>query len=43
MPVTQNLELNTALRYLHMSNANVVAKNAGHDAYHFFVGVRWGL
>ncbi len=43
MPVTQNLELNTALRYLHMSNANVVEKNAGHDAYHFFVGVRWGL
>ncbi len=43
VPVTPKLELNTALRYLHMSNANVVEKNAGHDAYHFFVGMRWGL
>ncbi len=43
MPLTSKLELNTALRYLHMSNANVISENAGYDAYHFFIGVRWGL
>lgn len=39
--VTQKLEINTALRYLHMSNANVISKNAGYDAYHLVIGVRW--
>ena len=42
IPVTQKLQLNTALRYLHMSNANLFPKNAGYDAFHFVVGVRWG-
>ncbi len=43
IPVTQKLQLNTALRYLHMSNAGLISKNAGYDAFHFVVGVRWGL
>lgn len=40
---TQTLEINTAFRYLHLSNAGVVSNNAGYDAYHFVVGVRWLL
>ena len=43
IPVTQKLQLNTALRYLHISNAKLFPKNAGYDAFHFVVGVRWGL
>lgn len=39
--VTSRFEINTALRYLHMSNANVISKNAGYDAYHLVIGVRW--
>jgi len=42
IPVTQTLQLNTAFRYLHMSNARLLPKNAGYDEFHFVVGVRWG-
>jgi hypothetical protein len=42
IPVTPTRQLNIALRYLHMSNANVLPNNAGYDAVHFVVGVRWG-
>ena len=41
MPLTENLQLNTAVRYLHMSNAGLASDNAGYDAFHFIVGVRW--
>jgi Lipid A 3-O-deacylase (PagL) len=41
IPLAQKLQLNTALRYLHMSNAGLVSDNAGYDAFHFVVGVRW--
>ncbi len=43
IPFTQKLQLNAAVRYLHMSNANFFPNNAGYDAFHFIVGVRWGL
>ena len=42
IPVTPKRQLNTAVRYLHMSNANVIPKNAGYDAFHLVVGMRWG-
>ena len=41
IPLSQKLQLNTAVRYLHMSNAGLVSDNAGYDAFHFVVGVRW--
>jgi len=41
VPVAQNLQLNTAVRYLHMSNAGLFPDNAGYDAFHFVVGIRW--
>jgi len=41
IPLAQKLQLNTAIRYLHMSNAGLVSDNAGYDAFHFVVGVRW--
>jgi hypothetical protein len=40
-PVAQNLQLNTAVRYLHMSNAGLFPDNAGYDAFHFVIGIRW--
>jgi len=42
IPVTKQRQLNVAIRYLHMSNAGLFPKNAGYDAFHFVVGVRWG-
>ncbi len=42
VPVTEHLQLNTALRYLHMSNAGLFPDNAGYDAFHLIVGMRWG-
>ena len=41
VPVTRNLQLNTAVRYLHLSNGGFISYNAGYDALQFFVGVRW--
>ena len=43
IPVTKERQLNVAIRYLHMSNAGLFSKNAGYDAFHFVVGLRWGL
>lgn len=43
IPVARKRQFITALRYLHMSNANVFPNNAGYDAFHFVVGLRWGL
>lgn len=42
IPLTPNRRLNAAIRYLHMSNAGVVSNNAGYDAFHFVIGLRWG-
>ena len=41
IPVAQKRMLNTAIRYLHMSNGGVFSNNAGYDAFHFIVGMRW--
>lgn len=35
-------QLNTAVRWQHISNAAVFPKNAGYDAIHIVVGMRWG-
>lgn len=43
IPVTPAMQINTALRYLHMSNAGLLPKNAGYDAIHLVVGWRWGI
>ncbi len=43
IPVTRKRQLNAAVRYLHLSNAGLFRNNAGYDAFHFVVGVRWGL
>jgi hypothetical protein len=32
---------NVALRYLHISNGGLVSDNAGYDAFHLVIGVRW--
>jgi hypothetical protein len=42
IPVAQKRMLNTAIRYLHMSNGGVFSNNAGYDAFHFIIGIRWG-
>ena len=41
IPLKPHLRLNTAIRYLHISNAGLVSENAGYDAFHMVVGVRW--
>ena len=41
IPLKPNLQLNTAIRYLHVSNAGLLSENAGYDAFHMVVGVRW--
>jgi opacity protein-like surface antigen len=40
-PLKPNLQLNTEIRYLHISNAGILAENAGYDAFHIVIGVRW--
>ena len=40
-PVARKLVLNTAVRYLHMSNAGLFSDNAGYDAWHLILGLRW--
>jgi hypothetical protein len=35
-------ELNVAVRWQHISNAGVFPKNAGYDAVHLVLGIRWG-
>jgi len=41
IPLKSQLRLNTAIRYLHISNAGLLPENAGYDAFHMVVGVRW--
>jgi hypothetical protein len=41
IPLKPTLQINTAIRYLHISNAGLWSDNAGYDAFHVFVGVRW--
>ena len=41
IPLKSNLRLNAAVRYLHISNARLLPENAGYDAFHMVVGVRW--
>jgi hypothetical protein len=41
IPLKPNLQLNTAIRYLHISNAGSLPDNAGYDAFHMVIGVRW--
>ena len=41
IPLRTALMLNTAIRYLHISNAGLVSDNAGYDAFHLVIGVRW--
>lgn len=41
IPLRPNLRLNAAIRYLHVSNANVVRKNSGYDGLQLFIGLRW--
>ena len=41
VPVRSDLTLNTAIRYLHISNGGLVSDNAGYDAFHLVIGVRW--
>lgn len=41
VPLKPALQLNTAIRYLHISNAGLWPDNAGYDAFHIFIGVRW--
>ena len=41
IPVSTSRSLNLALRYLHLSNAGLSSKNAGYDAVHMLIGVRW--
>jgi len=41
IPLKSNLQLNTAIRYLHISNGRLLPENAGYDAFHMVIGVRW--
>jgi len=41
-PLKPDLQLQTAIRYLHISNAGIFPENAGYDAFHAVVAVRWG-
>jgi hypothetical protein len=41
IPLKPTLQLNTAIRYLHISNAGFSRHNAGYDAVHIVIGVRW--
>ena len=41
IPLKPNLRLNTAIRYLHISNARLLSENAGYDAFHMVIGIRW--
>lgn len=41
VPVKSGRELNTGIRYLHLSNAGWLGENAGYDAFHLFLGLRW--
>lgn len=40
-PLKSGRVINTAVRYLHISNAGWLGDNAGYDAFHLFIGFRW--
>lgn len=40
-PLEDGRALRTAIRYLHLSNAGLVAGNAGYDAVHLLVALSW--
>ena len=41
IPLNTKLQLNTAIRYLHLSNAGWLGENAGYDGFHMLIGIRW--
>ena len=41
-PLTAHLQLKTAIRYLHISNAGLLPENAGYDAFHTVIAISWG-
>ena len=41
IPLKPTTRLNLAIRYLHISNAGLLPENAGYDAFHLVIGVRW--
>ena len=41
MPLKPTLQLNTGIRYLHISNAGLWPENAGYDAFHLIIGIRY--
>lgn len=41
VPLKPNLQMKTALRYLHISNAGLFPDNAGYDAIHLLIAVTW--
>ena len=41
IPTRSGRAFNAAIRYLHISNGGLLEDNAGYDALHFLVGVRW--
>jgi hypothetical protein len=41
IPLKPTRQLNMAIRYLHISNAGLWSDNAGYDALHMVIGVRW--
>lgn len=40
-PLKSGRGINTGIRYLHISNGRLLPDNAGYDAFHVFVGLRW--
>jgi hypothetical protein len=42
-PLTADLELRTAIRYLHISNAGILPENAGYDAFHTVIAISWEI
>lgn len=41
IPLKPTRQLNAAIRYLHISNAGLLPDNAGYDALHMLIGLRW--
>lgn len=41
VPIRKNLRMMTGLRYLHISNGGMFPDNAGYDALHLMVALRW--
>ena len=40
-PLASDRQLNTAIRYLHISNGGLFSNNAGYDGFHLVIGLRW--